>query len=381
MTALPARLHSGSGADDARAVLGAALRGSTKSAGVHRRVDPPRGRRARRRSRGRGFQRRQRHAADHRGRAGQAAGSEERGVLSSVSEGYAAALGLRVVKGRWLTDHEQCAGVRDQRDAGAAGVCRDRSDWQTNPRPLHRPRSPDPMHPHVLAKSSASSRISAIPSWVWRRSRNCSWTMLHARMGGTTLTIRTSADPMSVAPSLRTVLSSVGSRAAAVRCEAARRRARRFDRPAPLDPAPARHIRGRGAAPRHRRHLRPRSRMPSRSGHRRLVSASRSGPPPRQVVMMVVAQGMAITNRWNRRLGSRTAILSTRLMTALLYEVTPTDLRHVRGGQPSPFSARRSRRAVLQPSGPPSSTRSSHFVANDERARDLTAPPGISTAG
>ena len=31
----------------------------------------------------------------------------------------------------------------------------------------------------------------------------------HARMGGTTLTMRTSADPMSVAPSLRTLLSSV----------------------------------------------------------------------------------------------------------------------------------------------------------------------------
>ena len=29
-----------------------------------------------------------------------------RGVLSSASEGYASALGLRVVKGRWLTDHE-----------------------------------------------------------------------------------------------------------------------------------------------------------------------------------------------------------------------------------------------------------------------------------
>jgi hypothetical protein len=28
------------------------------------------------------------------------------GVLSSASEGYASALGLRVVKGRWLTDHE-----------------------------------------------------------------------------------------------------------------------------------------------------------------------------------------------------------------------------------------------------------------------------------
>ena len=37
-----------------------------------------------------------------------------RGVLSSASEGYASALGLRVVKGRWLTDHEPSASVRDQ---------------------------------------------------------------------------------------------------------------------------------------------------------------------------------------------------------------------------------------------------------------------------
>jgi hypothetical protein len=31
---------------------------------------------------------------------------KKRGLLSSASQGYAAAIGLRVVKGRWLTDDE-----------------------------------------------------------------------------------------------------------------------------------------------------------------------------------------------------------------------------------------------------------------------------------
>lgn len=44
----------------------------------------------------------------------------------------------------------------------------------------------------------------------------------------------------------------------------------------------------------------------------------------RQVVTMVVAQGMAIT-LGGIILGLGAAILSTRVMTALLYEVTPTD--------------------------------------------------------
>ena len=49
------------------------------------------------------------------------------------------------------------------------------------------------------------------------------------------------------------------------------------------------------------------------------------GATRRQVVMMVVTQGMAITIG-GIALGLAAAILSTRLMTALLYEVTPTDL-------------------------------------------------------
>ena len=40
------------------------------------------------------------------GRADVLPEQKPRGVLSSASEGYAAALGLRVLQGRWLMDHE-----------------------------------------------------------------------------------------------------------------------------------------------------------------------------------------------------------------------------------------------------------------------------------
>ena len=147
----------------------------------------------------------------------------------------------------------------------------------------------------------------------------------HARMGGTTLTIRTSADPMSVAPSLRTLLSSVD------------RTQPLFD-VKPLDVVLADSIAPRrltllllgtfaavGAAARDRRHLRRRRRMPSRSERRRSASASRSAPRAVKSWRWSCGQGMAIT-LGGIALGLGAAIASTHVMTALLYEVTPTDL-------------------------------------------------------
>jgi putative ABC transport system permease protein len=146
----------------------------------------------------------------------------------------------------------------------------------------------------------------------------------HARMGGTTLTIRTSADAMSVASSLRTLLSSV-------------------DRTQPLfDVKPLDVVLADSIAPRRLTLLLlgtfaaaalllaivgiyglmsyAVAQRTQEIGVRIALGATRG-----QVVMMVVGQGMAITIG-GIALGLGSAIASTHLMTALLYEVTPTDL-------------------------------------------------------
>ena len=116
----------------------------------------------------------------------------------------------------------------------------------------------------------------------------------HASMAGATLTMRTSTDPMSVAPSIRTLLSTID------------RTQPLFD-VKPLDVALADSI-----APRRLTLLLLGTfalsalllvivgiygvvRMQSRSEHRRSASASRSAPLAVRVVMMVVRQGMAVT--------------------------------------------------------------------------------------
>ena len=145
----------------------------------------------------------------------------------------------------------------------------------------------------------------------------------HARIAGTTLTIRTSTDPMSVAPSLRTLLSSID------------RTQPLFD-VKPLDVALADSI-----APRRLNLLllgtfalsglllvivgtygvvafAVAQRTPE-IGIRIALGASRG-----QVVAMVVRQGMVIT-LCGIALGLGAAMASTQVMAALLYEVTPTD--------------------------------------------------------
>ena len=92
-----------------------------------------------------------------------------RGVLSSASEGYASALGLRIVKGRWLTDHEPTpVFVINETLARQAFPGTD---------PIgKRIRLPFvDASDRVRRRWSASSRICAIRSWARRRSRNCSW--------------------------------------------------------------------------------------------------------------------------------------------------------------------------------------------------------------
>jgi putative ABC transport system permease protein len=145
----------------------------------------------------------------------------------------------------------------------------------------------------------------------------------HARIAGTTLTIRTSADPMSVAPSLRTLLSSV-------------------DRTQPLfDIKPLDVVLADSIAPRRLTLLLlgtfalsalllviigiygvvayAVAQRTKEIGVRIALGAARG-----QVVAMVLRQGMKVT-LGGIALGLAAALASTRVMTALLYEVTPTD--------------------------------------------------------
>lgn len=250
---------------------------------------------------------------------------KKRGVLSSVSEGYAAALGLRVVKGRWLTD----------REPAPVFVINETLARQAFPGidPIgKRIRLPfvDPSGGRNGRNASASfgEVVGVVADLRYSKLGVAAEPELfmdyaHARIGGTTLTIRTSADPMSVAPSLRTLLSSV-------------------DRTLPLfDVKPLDAVLADSIAPRRLTLLllgtfAAAALLLVIVGIYGLVSyavAQRTqeigvrialGATRRQVVVMVVTQGMAITIG-GIALGLAAAILSTRLMTALLYEVTPTD--------------------------------------------------------
>jgi putative ABC transport system permease protein len=146
----------------------------------------------------------------------------------------------------------------------------------------------------------------------------------HARIDRTTLTIRTSTDPLSVAPSLRALLSSVD------------RTQPPFD-VKPLDVALADSI-----APRRLTLLLlgifalsalllvivgiygvvayAVAQRTQEIGVRIALGATRG-----QVVATVVRQGIAIT-LGGIALGLAASTASTQVMTSLLYEVTPTDL-------------------------------------------------------
>ena len=240
-----------------------------------------------------------------------------RGVLSSASEGYAAALGLRVVQGRWLTDHERTP----------VFVINETLARQAFP-------GEDPIGkairlPFVDPSNSFAPVVGVVADLRYSKLGTAPEPELfldyaHARVAGTTLTVRTGSDPMSMAPSLRTLLSSI-------------------DRTQPLfdvkrlDAALADSI-----APRRLNQLLlatfalsalllvvvgiygvvayAAAQRTQEMGIRIALGASRQ-----QVVAMVVSQGMVIT-LWGIALGLAAAVASTRVMTALLYEVTPTDI-------------------------------------------------------
>ena len=239
-----------------------------------------------------------------------------RGILSSASEGYASALGLRVVKGRWLTDHEPAP----------VFVINETLARQAFP-------GADPIGkrirlPYVDASTSFAQVVGVVADLRYAKLGAATDPELfmdyaHARIAGTTLAVRTSADPMSVAPSLRTLLSSI-------------------DRTQPLfdvkslDVALAESI-----APQRLTLLLlgifalsalllvivgiygvvayAVAQRTQEIGIRIALGATR-----RQVVAMVVRQGIA-TTLGGIALGLAAAMASMQVMTALLYEVAPTD--------------------------------------------------------
>ena len=239
-----------------------------------------------------------------------------RGVLSSASEGYASALGLRVVRGRWLTDHEPTP----------VFVINETLARQAFP-------GADPIGkrirlPFVDTSTSFALVVGIVADLRYTKLGAATEPELfmdyaHARSDRTTLTIRTSTDPMSVAPSLRALLSSID------------RTQPLFD-VKPLDVALADSI-----APRRLTLLLlgtfalsalvlvvvgiygvvayAVAQRTQEIGVRIALGATR-----RQVVAMVVRQGIAIT-LGGIALGLAIAMASAQVMTALLFEVTPTD--------------------------------------------------------
>ena len=239
-----------------------------------------------------------------------------RGVLSSASEGYASALGLRVVKGRWLTDHEPTPVLVINETLARQAF------------PGAEPIGKRIRLPFVDASTTFALVVGVVADLRYSKLGAETEPELfidytHARMSGTTLTIRTSTDPMSVAPTLRTLLSGI-------------------DRTQPLfDVKPLDVVLADSIAPRRLILLLLATfalsalllvivgiygvvayavaQRTSEIGVRIALGATR-----RQVVAMVVRQGIAIT-LGGIALGLAAAMASTQVMSALLYEVTPTD--------------------------------------------------------
>jgi putative ABC transport system permease protein len=239
------------------------------------------------------------------------------GLLSAASEGYASALGLRVVKGRWLTDHEPAP----------AFVINETLARQAFP-------GADPIGkrirlPFMNASTSFAQVVGVVADLRYTKLGVATEPELfldyaHARSDRTTLTIRTSTDPMSVAPSLRALLSSI-------------------DRTQPLfDVKPLDVVLADSIAPRRLTLLLlgifalsalllaivgiygvvafAVAQRAQEIGVRIALGATR-----RQVVSMVVRQGIALT-LGGITLGLIAAAAATQVMTSLLYEVAPTDL-------------------------------------------------------
>jgi putative ABC transport system permease protein len=239
------------------------------------------------------------------------------GVLSAASGGYASALGFRVVKGRWLTDHEPAP----------AFVVNETLARQAFP-------GVDPIGKRIdLPFVNASPRFGHVVGVVadLRYSKlgaapepELFLDYAHARMARMILTIRTDADPMSVAPAVRTVLAGI-------------------DRSQPpSDVKPLDVVLGDSIATRRSIFILldtfaltalllvtigiygvvayAVAQRTQEIGIRIALGATR-----RQVIANVMRPGMVMT-LGGILLGLVGALMSTRLMTGLLYEVTATDL-------------------------------------------------------
>jgi len=238
-----------------------------------------------------------------------------RAILSSASEGYASALGFRVTKGRWLTDHEPTP----------VFVINETLARQVFP-------GVDPIGKRIRLPFVNATGFAPVVGVV----ADLRYSKLgaaiepelfidypHTQIAGATLAIRTTNDPLSLAPVLRTLLSSIDRTQAL------------FD-VKPLDVALADSI-----APRRLNLLllgtfalsalllailgiygvvayavAERTRE---IGVRIALGAARG-----HVIVMIVRQGMALV-LGGIGLGCVAAVASTRVMTTLLYEVTPTD--------------------------------------------------------
>ena len=238
-------------------------------------------------------------------------------VLSAASEGYASALGFRVVKGRWLTDHEP----------SPAFVVNETLARQAFP-------GVDPIGKRIdLPFVNASPRVGQVVGVIadLRYSKlgaapvpELFLDYAHARMGRMILTIRTDADPMSVAPAVRALLSGID-------------RSQPPSEVKPLDVALGDSIATRRSIFLLLDTFALAALLLVTIGMYGVVAyavAQRTqeigirialGATRRQVVANVMRPGMVMT-LGGILLGLVGALLSTRLMTGLLYEVTATDL-------------------------------------------------------
>ena len=240
-----------------------------------------------------------------------------RGVLSAASGGYASALGFRVVKGRWLTDHEPAP----------AFVVNETLARQAFP-------GVDPIGKRIdLPFVNASPRFGQVVGVVadLRYSKlgaapepELFLDYAHARMARMILTIRTDADPMSVAPAVRSLLSGID-------------RSQPPSDVKPLDVALGDSIATRRSIFLLLDAFALAALLLVTIGMYGVVAyavAQRTqeigirialGATRRQVVANVLRPGMVMT-LGGILLGLVGALMSTRLMTGLLYEVTATDL-------------------------------------------------------
>ena len=241
----------------------------------------------------------------------------QRGMLSIASEQYASVLGMRLVKGRWLTDREPLP-VFVINETLARQVFRGADSIGRRIR-----------LPFMDANPNVAEIVGVVADLRYSKLDAAAEPELfldypHARIGQATLMVKTSTDPMSMSQSLRSLLSSV-------------------DRTQPLfDVKPLDVVLAESIAPRRLTMLLlgtfalsalllvivgiygvvayAVAQRTQEIGIRMALGASRV-----QVVRMVVRQGMLIT-LVGLALGVAAALASTQVLTALLYEVTPTDL-------------------------------------------------------